>query len=253
MLSYAKVNLGLRITGRRDDGYHYLSSIMALVSLCDEIHIEESNQKEVNVPGYPDLEDPEKNLAARALSLFKDGYKLTINKTIPLGAGLGGGSSNAGIILKKFNATTEQALSLGSDVPFFLKGGSLALIEGIGERVTLLDPALLPKNSFFILVPEIHCNTKTVYANFRGSFSEPFKDIDFQDRLLFGNDLEEAALSAYPELKGDLLKIRNIDPNAQLSGSGASVVSLPKSKTEEDSLTSLGIPFYKVNFITSLP
>jgi 4-diphosphocytidyl-2-C-methyl-D-erythritol kinase len=244
--SYAKVNLGLRIVGKRANGYHELSSFMALVTLYDEIIIEESDRVELSVPGFPELE--ETNLAAKALSKFKEFYKLTIHKKIPIGAGLGGGSSNAGVILKKYNASSSDALALGSDVPFFLNG-ALALVEGIGERVTSLDSNLLPKERFLILVPKIQCDTKTVYSNFKGEFSEPYKEFKFNEVPLFGNDLEEAACFSYPELKQYLNRIRDIEPNSQISGSGSSVIVFPKDIATREKLKSLNIPFFEVNFL----
>lgn len=246
MKSYAKVNLGLRIVGKRANGYHELSSLMALVTLCDDIIIEESDKIELSVPGFRELE--ETNLAAKALSKFKESYKLTINKRIPIGAGLGGGSSNAGVILKKYNASSSDALALGSDVPFFLNG-SFALVEGIGERVTSLDPNQLPKERFLILVPKIHCDTKTVYSNFKGEFSEPYKEFEFNGVPLFGNDLEEAACFSYPELRQYLNLIRDIEPNSQVSGSGSSVIVFPRDLARLEKLKSLNIPFFEVYFL----
>lgn len=246
--SYAKINLGLRITGRRSNGYHEISSIMALISLYDEIFIEESNSSEVIVPNFPALEDLKTNLAARALSIFTPTYKLTIKKNIPLGAGLGGGSSNAGAILKEYRGSVEQAISLGSDVPFFLNG-SLALVEGIGEKVTSLNPNLLPKRDFLILVPDIHCDTRTVYQNFKGNFSEPYNNIVFADIPLFGNDLEEAACLCYPKLKECLDKVRKIESASQLSGSGSSIITFPSTKDRELLVQSLGIQCFSVSWL----
>lgn len=221
---------------------------MALVSLYDELKIEESDIIKLSVPGFPELENPKTNLASRALSKFKESYKLTIRKRIPLGAGLGGGSSNAGTILKEYNASPSEALQLGSDVPFFLNG-SLSLVEGIGERVTPLDPTQLPEEPFLILVPKIHCDTKTVYGNFNRNFSEPYESIDLKKGLLLGNDLEQAACLSYPELSNYLEEIRKIEPASQLSGSGSSIVVFPGDSNRAHKLKELGIPYFEVTFL----
>lgn len=245
--SYAKVNLGLRIVGRRPDGYHEISSYMALVSLYDEIIIEESSKLEIICSGFPELEDPAINIAAKALRQFMPTFKMTIKKRIPLGAGLGGGSSNAGSILKHFGST--DGISLGSDVPFFLNG-PFALVEGIGEKVKSVNPESLPRRNFLILTPDIHCDTKTVYEHFDGRLSEPFTE---SCSGLLGNDLTRAACTAYPVLKDLLGEVLSIEPDSQLSGSGSSIISFPKDHKIESFLLNLGIPYFKVSFLTSLP
>ena len=153
--AYAKVNLTLDITAKRDDGYHEVCMIMQEISLYDTITIERSDSIEItcNVPFIP---CDEKNLAYKAVVEYNKytgkntGAKIHINKIIPSGAGLGGGSSDAAAVVKALDELYKTNLSerdkmnicerLGSDVPFFIFGGT-CLAEGRGEILTKLPPA----------------------------------------------------------------------------------------------------------------
>ncbi|MFN3966885.1 MAG: 4-(cytidine 5'-diphospho)-2-C-methyl-D-erythritol kinase [Endomicrobiia bacterium] len=155
LLSPAKINLSLRILNKREDGYHNIKSILQTVSLYDEIFISDSSSgKEIDFVCKPEVtKKPEDNLAYKAILLLKRytsekrKVKVKIIKNIPVGAGLGGGSSNAATILKglaKFwnikislNELKKLALKLGADVTFFLYGGK-CLVEGSGERIKKL-------------------------------------------------------------------------------------------------------------------
>ena len=150
LFAYAKINIFLEITGKRADGYHSIDSVMQTVSLCDEIDLEITSQTGISL-SCPGIDIPqEKNLAYRAASIFFEraglsfGAQIKVHKNIPSEAGLGGGSADAAAVLKalniRFRCFSENELcdlgaSLGSDVPFCIKGGC-ARAEGRGEILT---------------------------------------------------------------------------------------------------------------------
>lgn len=173
----AKINLGLRILGRRDDGFHDIRSIFHSISLADEIDIalSDSGGVSISVEGGGGLVPADgTNLACRAAAAFMDraglscGVSIRILKRIPAGGGLGGGSSDAACTLRLMRDITgldpglfEIASSLGSDVPFFLTGGA-ALVEGRGERITRIEAG-----DFHVLIldPGVHSSTAQAYAD----------------------------------------------------------------------------------------
>ncbi len=174
----AKINLGLRILGKRPDGYHNLLSLMVPVNLCDELRFELGSRGiELRCPNS-DLPTDETNLAYRAAQHFLNacqrevGVRIELNKNIPMGAGLGGGSSDAATTLIAMNhmlgSPMEQkdlhslALELGADVPFFLVG-RWAMAAGIGERLTPLEN--VPTLWTVLLHPHIQVSTRWAYEN----------------------------------------------------------------------------------------
>lgn len=179
----AKVNLGLEVVRRRDDGYHDVVTLLQTVSLFDEIHLTPSNR--LAFEGDPRV--PSNNdLALRAILLFAERLgiplkaKVRIDKRIPIGAGLGGGSSDAATILAalcalsgtSLLAATSLAAELGSDVPFFVRGGA-ALATGTGTTLEALPAP--PRTWFLIVLPDVWIPAKTasLYARLR--------DDDFTD------------------------------------------------------------------------
>jgi 4-diphosphocytidyl-2-C-methyl-D-erythritol kinase len=173
----AKVNLSLEILGRRPDGYHEILSVMQTVSLADELTLEGSDGVRVRVAG---AELPEDNLVVRAASRLRDGFRvpagcsITLEKRIPVAAGLGGGSSDAAATLLglcrlwgidiRIDRLAELAAELGSDVPFFLHGG-ICMAEGRGERVT---PLQAPRPSWYVLAnPGVPVLAAAVYGALR--------------------------------------------------------------------------------------
>jgi 4-diphosphocytidyl-2-C-methyl-D-erythritol kinase len=174
----AKINLGLRVLGKRPDGYHNLLSLMVPVNLCDELRFELGSRGiELRCPNS-DLPTDETNLVYRAAQHFLNacqrevGVKIELNKNIPMGAGLGGGSSDAATTLIAMNhmlgGLMEQkdlhslALELGADVPFFLVG-RWAMAAGIGERLTPLEN--VPTLWTVLLHPHIQVSTRWAYEN----------------------------------------------------------------------------------------
>ncbi len=235
----AKINLVLSVNRKRDDGYHDLSTVMQTVNLCDLLHIRRSQVVTVRANGAPSGED---NICYKAAKLFSayGGANIRIKKRIPLCAGLGGGSSDAAAVLLGLNRLygepfsreqlAEMALSLGSDVPFFLQG-STAKVEGKGDVVTPLSP--------------LCCDVVIVKDAAKQSTGDMYKQLDeaglcdrsdevsaFAGKLKSGN-LEELASSMFndfekvcdcDEIKNDLLSLGA--KGAALSGSGPSVFGL---------------------------
>jgi 4-diphosphocytidyl-2-C-methyl-D-erythritol kinase len=265
VLAPAKINLYLRITGRRPDGYHLLDSLMIPVSLYDEIEVEVgSGQPEIIVTcDDPAIPGNETNLAYKAAALLcreagvSTRVSLHLRKRIPAGAGLGGGSSDAAAVLKSVNmllslGLTEAQLGalaarLGADVPFFIPCRP-ARVEGIGEILTAV-PAL-PWRWLVIVVPPFGVSTPWAYHRFDElSLAEMPSTPPGRDRAghwpppgFLVNDLERAVLSAYPligQLKNQLLSFGA--EGALMSGSGSAVFGVFRSRASaEQAVAALG-------------
>jgi len=183
--SPAKINLRLEILSKREDGYHELKTIFQKISLHDTLHFSLRERGEISITAdHPDLPVGKANLIYRAAqsilkkSNYSGGVAVQIEKRIPLGAGLGGGSSNAATTLKGLNQLLETKLSrkelmelgleIGADVPFFFFKGA-ALGSGIGERLKKLD---LPDLWFVLIYPNFEVSTRWAYKNFDKRLSE---------------------------------------------------------------------------------
>lgn len=231
----AKINLFLNITGRREDGYHTLESFFAPLALADEITIEPADTIVIEVPGF----DIKGNTAQKAAQLLHDFYKpkagarITINKKIPIAAGLGGSSANAGAVLTalpKFwgvNSEYEDlkaiALQVGADVPYFLNP-TPAYVSGIGEMIEpmRLDEAL----HIVIIYPGIELLTRDVYNAGSGVFSKSIindKKTILENLFLGKNDLQASAIKLNPSIEGLLSEIKALQGCrvARMSGSGS--------------------------------
>ncbi len=199
LLAPAKLTLSLHVTGRRPDGYHELSSEMVSIDLCDELVIDAdgagleivADDRSPWAPGsLPPATD---NLVTRALHAVGRTAGVRLVKRIPVGGGLGGGSSDAAAVLRwAGRADPAVAAGLGSDVPFCVVGGR-AMVGGLGERVTPLPYQPL---SFVLLVPPLAVSTAAVYRAF-DALAPAVHDADTD-----GNDLTEAALVVEPALSG---------------------------------------------------
>lgn len=171
----AKLNLSLDIVGVREDGYHLLHMIMQTIDLCDQIVLERADEISLTC-NLPELPCDERNLAVRAAHAFFErtglpgGVRMTLDKNIPHGAGMGGGSADAAAVLKGLNELCgtdlsqqelcEIGLRLGADVPFCIVGGT-QLAEGVGERLTPLPP--LPDCFLLVAKPEQGVSTPEAY------------------------------------------------------------------------------------------
>ena len=243
----AKLNLFLRVLGRRTDGYHDIFSLMQKISLFDEL-IFEPRPREITIKCLnSDLPLNEDNLVFRAARIIFDyanyssGMEITLNKQIPLASGLGGGSSDAATTLMALNEICSLGLQkkelmqlgakLGADVPFFIFGNS-AFAWGIGDKLKTCKN--LPKLHFVLINPQFPLSTKTVYENLNLRLTS--EKINYSIPRLWSlsdvaqelhNDLEEVSIKMHPEL-GDLKQIllRHGALGALMSGSGPTVFGI---------------------------
>lgn len=229
----AKLNLDLRITGRRADGYHELESIFTLIDLQDTLDIEPRDDGRIVL--HTPLSDvpPEQDLcvrAARALQNFSGcplGADIRVEKRIPTGGGLGGGSSDAATVLMALNrlwdlnlpSNTLQkiGLTLGADVPFFLFGQS-AFACGIGE---ILTPLALPPQWYVLVRPNVHVATPKVFAHpDLPRDSTPCAAPSFAALQPFRNDMQAVVLAEYPPVAAAFRLLQDYG-NPRMTGSGA--------------------------------
>lgn len=212
VLAYAKINLSLRVGARSDDGYHPVDSLIQTIDLADRITIEIDPGGAVVVSNSLAVSPAEDLAAIAARTLLAEsgssvGLRLRIDKLIPIGAGLGGGSSDAAAVLAAANALLDRPLpqpdlhrlaaSLGADVALFLYGGALR-VAGRGDIIRHRDS--LREETFIVVVPRIHCNTAAVYRRFDELGVRQQEPPRLRIPLLAENDLESAALDLYPEL-----------------------------------------------------
>ncbi len=246
-LAPAKVNLFLHVVGRRADGYHLLQSVFVPIDRCDRIRIRVRNDGAIarvnDVPGVM----PEDDLAVRAARRLKEttgtplGADLEVEKHIPMGGGLGGGSSDAATVLMALDrlwatnlgadALGGLAAGLGADVPFFLLGRP-AWAEGIGER---LAPVPVPPRWYLVLVPPVAVSTPVVFAAPELTRNtEPLKMEDFSAQpwsSRFHNDLESVVFARFPVVREhfDWLAAHG---QARMTGSGGCVFAAFESREE---------------------
>jgi len=231
----AKVNLFLHVTGRRADGYHTLESLLTLVDLADTLTLEARDDGAVmragDVPGVPADED----LALRAARRLQEatgsrrGVAIAVDKAIPMGAGLGGGSSDAASVLLALNrlwglhlsreALVDIAASLGADVPFFVFGET-ALARGIGERLTAMT---MPVAHVVLAFPDVHVATASIFAAPDLTRSTSSAKIDVFSEGYGRNDLAGVACARHPAVAEALAVLTKLSPQARMTGSGACV------------------------------
>ena len=255
--SYAKINLYLKIGKKLKSGYHNIQSVMHPVELHDNISFEKLNEDLIIVQSNnPDLESKE-NLAYKAASLLKDtfkvkeGVRITIEKNIPMSAGLGGGSSNAANTLVMLNKMWNLGISqkklislgveIGSDVPFFI-GGKTALVEGIGNRIKPLRKSL--SINLVLVNPGIKVSTSRAYKQFdknkdklkpnKKNINELIKAINKKDVKKISenmyNDFDAVIGKKYSIIKDIKTNLRKFNAlNSLVSGSGPTVIGLFES------------------------
>jgi 4-diphosphocytidyl-2-C-methyl-D-erythritol kinase len=235
----AKLNLFLHVVGRRDDGYHLLQTVFTLIDRCDRLRFrlrDDGRVDRLNVlPGLP----PDQDLAVRAALLLREasgtghGVDIEIEKSIPMGGGLGGGSSDAATVLLALDrlwatnfgveALAELAAPLGADVPYFLYGAP-AWAEGVGDRLRAIE---LEPRWYLVLVPPVAVPTGEIFAAPELTRNtEPLKMEDFSARAgsdQFRNDLEPVVTARYPVVKEHLDWLRRRAAGARMTGSGACV------------------------------
>ncbi|MCX7750040.1 MAG: 4-(cytidine 5'-diphospho)-2-C-methyl-D-erythritol kinase [Candidatus Bipolaricaulota bacterium] len=245
VLAYAKLNLVLRVVGRREDGYHLLQSLFCAVDWADELELT-SIPRGIELEAPAELGPPEGNLAYRAAQALVGeegpGVRIVLRKNIPVGAGLGGGSADAVAVLAGINRlhglgkSPEELVrvgaALGADVPFFL-GRSPAWVEGIGDRITPVDIPLPP--AFLVLVPPFGLPTAEVYRTYDGlglPFSSPGRVPGVPP---FSNDLWPAAAHLRPELRALRELLEGLPSlGVGMTGSGSALFAAFPSRDEAE-------------------
>ena len=246
----AKLNLFLHITGRRADGYHLLQSVFRLIDRHDDLHLRPTTDGKIRrtreVAGVPEAQD----LCVRAARLLQQhtgcqlGVDIQLNKHLPMGGGLGGGSSDAATVLLALNRLWQLnlsrqellrlALQLGADVPVFVFGRN-AWAEGVGEELTAIA---LPPAWYVVLTPSVHVATAQVFAS-----EQLTRDTNPAKMAAFfkgygHNDLQPVVCRQYPAVASAIDWLKQFG-DARMSGSGASVFLECGSKAEAQQIFSL--------------
>jgi len=226
-----KLNLFLHVLGRRADGMHELQTVFRLIDRCDRVGMRAREDGEIHFSGL----FGEDNLCIQAAKLLKKetgtikGVDLELEKTLPVGGGLGGGSSDAATVLLVLNRLWDLRLGrkelmalglrLGADVPVFLYGRS-ALGEGVGERLKGVD---LGPAWYLVLTPPVSVSTKEIFSD--AALTRDTKPLTMAP-FLSGqgrNDLEPIVLRRFPEIAEHLAWLKKRSPQARMTGSGACV------------------------------
>ena len=243
--SYSKVNIGLKVLSQRDDGYHNIYTIFQELNFGDSIDIEKRDHGFKIIANVDWVPTNKSNICYKAYTEIKKefsevkGIHIKIDKKIPIGSGLGGGSANAAALLKgikniyKLEVTEskleEIAGKVGADVPFFIRGKT-QLGEGIGDKLTQLPKAII--GTYLLVIPKISIRTEWAYSviknrlnnqNKNAKFSS-FINEDYSSLQIFENDFEQIVIPAYPEIGAIKSKLLNLGARfASLSGSGSTV------------------------------
>lgn len=256
--AYAKINLGLDVIRRRPDGYHEVKMIMQTVGICDILTFRKSGRQDGAVTLFLDKKElpcGKENLVYRAAELLtrthglRDGVEITLEKRIPIAAGMAGGSTDAAAVFHGMNELFGLSMSLqemkdlgvgiGADVPYCIQGGT-ALSEGIGEILTALPSP--PAAYLLIAKPDIGVSTKFVYENLHADRLQSHPDIDGMVQALergslegivsrMENVLETVTVREYPVIQTlkDIMR-REGALNALMSGSGPTVFGVYKTR-----------------------
>jgi 4-diphosphocytidyl-2-C-methyl-D-erythritol kinase len=263
-----KLNLFLHVLGRREDGYHLIQTVFRLIESGDRIGVALRSDGALSCAPADARIDAESNLCLRAAHLLKDhalsslgrtadplGVDIGVQKLLPIGGGLGGGSSDAATVLLVLNRLWDLnlprdelralAARLGADVPLFVFGES-ALGEGVGERLTALS---LAPAWYLVLVPQVSVSTKEMFAEAALTRnSKPLKIPPFfsgQGK----NDLEAVVTARYPEVAAHLAWLKQRRPEARMTGSGACVFAEFSHEAEARALH-LQLPDTMQGFVT---
>jgi 4-diphosphocytidyl-2-C-methyl-D-erythritol kinase len=245
--SKAKVNIGLQIRDRRPDGYHTIHTLFQELDFHDIITLEKRESGCGFSSNVDWLKNDDSNLCVKAWRKMVDvfgigGISIQLEKRIPAGGGLGGGSSNAATVLKGLRQLYELDLSddeleslsvdLGADVPFFIRGG-LQSGDGIGEVLKPLKPRI--DGCFLCVVPDLYIDTKWAYGQVKNILDKPKDLVNFAGFIqkvnipfeLFENDFEAIVVPAYPEIGHIKNSLRAHGARfASLSGSGSTVYGI---------------------------
>jgi len=238
----AKINLFLKITGVRPNGYHELESLFAFLDLYDQLEVNLNDEFQLEITGeFSPLIDLKNNLFTKILDFFTQEFlisknlKIKLKKNIPIGAGLGGGSSNAASFIKSLNEIFKLnlskkdlqkiALNFGADIPFFFENQA-SIVRGIGEEI--IEFPCFEKIPTLLIYPQIHLATKDVFKNFDKKFlakisnKELIKQ-DIFDLISLPNSLTNPAISMSSEILEILNQLNKLGAKfAKMSGSGSS-------------------------------
>ncbi len=277
----AKINLFLEILGKRDDGYHEIETVMQEIDLVDNLQFEEIQEGVRLKCNDKNIPSDENNLVCKAANLIlnecgiKKGVLISLEKNIPVGAGLGGGSSDAATTLKALNLLWKIGLNdaelmhfaakLGSDVPFFIKGKT-SLCSGRGEKITPVE--VKSEMNYLVIFPYINISTTMIYRNLKIDLTKKIIDVSFFldalkhrkladiSKLLY-NRLEEVIFATYPDLLDVKSALDHFDfCGLSVSGSGSAFFGLCKDKQQAEAikskieLSSIGNVFAVTNVIT---
>ncbi|MEB3767621.1 4-(cytidine 5'-diphospho)-2-C-methyl-D-erythritol kinase [Acinetobacter sp. MD2] len=264
--SPAKLNLFLHITGQRADGYHELQTIFQLIDLYDWLSFTPNSSHAIVIDGLDNV-DQQHNLIYKAAQLLQPfatqycGLNIQIEKNIPMGAGLGGGSSNAATTLIVLNQLwhcdlnnkqlSALSIQLGADVPVFIQGQN-AWAEGIGEQLNFIK---LPKKQFIVLKPDCFISTQLLFS--QKTLTRDAKHTKFcayqQTPSDFGNNFEPLARSLYPEVDEAMQYLDQFGV-AKLTGTGACVfVEVMETMNIEFILNHSPCKAYLVNSLNESP
>jgi 4-diphosphocytidyl-2-C-methyl-D-erythritol kinase len=269
-LAPAKLNLFLHLVGLRQDGYHELQSVMVLVNWCDTLHFATTDNGEIKRISDHVYADAQDDIVVKAAHLLQtqfsvsEGVFIEIDKRIPCGAGMGGGSSDAATTLFALNYLWKLGLDrkqlmaigarLGADVSFFLSGGN-AFSEGVGEKITTIQ---LPKFEFLVCYPSLVANTAKVFRAFDAvfgltGFRKKIRIDDFLEAVsgssadigylnLYVNDLQPIAVKVFPELGRFYTQLKKYGiPKMTGSGSTFFVQKVSGKHQNTDCLAHLGM------------
>ncbi|ASY77276.1 4-(cytidine 5'-diphospho)-2-C-methyl-D-erythritol kinase [Pectobacterium polaris] len=236
----AKLNLFLYITGQREDGYHLLQTLFQFLDYGDTLTIRPRDDDQINLLTPVDGVENEQNLIVRAARLLQQhcerdnirpaqfGADISIEKCLPMGGGLGGGSSNAATVLVALNhlwqsglsvdTLAELGLQLGADVSVFVRGHS-AFAEGIGERLTPANP---PEKWYLVAHPGVSIATPLIFSDPELTRNSPIRDLETLLNQTFVNDCEAIARKRFREVEQLLSWLLEYAP-ARLTGTGACV------------------------------
>ena len=232
--SPAKLNLFLHILDRREDGYHNLQTLFQILDIGDQLSFSVNKQPEINIISDIKNIKPQDNLVFKAAYALKQatdcqwGCDIQLDKKIPMGAGLGGGSSNAATALVGLNHLWQCNLSLdqlakiggklGADIPVFIKGYT-AFAEGIGDKLT---PISLDEFYYLVVTPKINIPTEQIFCHSELTRNAPAIKIRALSQELYRNDCQSVVETLYPEVKQVLDWLKRYG-NPLMTGTGASV------------------------------
>ena len=264
--SYSKVNIGLKVIKKREDGYHDIHTVFQELDFHDQILLKKSNGGCSFTSNVNWLENNSSNLCIRAWELLAEKYNISgvhidLNKNIPPGSGLGGGSSNAACVLKglaklyslniRYKDLIKISSLIGADVPFFIRGGC-QLGSGVGNKLVEIKHS--NDKVFLLVMPEIHIDTKATFKKFKKFLDSNQEKVKFDKFIekgkflfkFFENDFETIIVPAYPEI-GNIKKtiLEQGASFSSLSGTGSTVFGVFDDEAKAISAESLFNLHYK--------